>query len=377
MVLFLISSCTESTSHLLREEYETESYMPEIDVPWEYETSNGYMCRSGSVYYINLDSWINYYDVETGKSGVLCGKPECMHKDATCNAYTGVPLGQLQIYEGKIYWLANTTLFRADLDGNHREVVQMVDNMNGLNGRFFLQRGYLYTCIIGQEVVDGQSVSTIRCNQYILGNQDQPAKTLFFEEFKQQANYICRFVGNMMYFLVDTMDTQDIEMPTKEIYLYTYDISEDIWKETWHTTEPWEIYGMCLYEDEITVLSIQTDYMTASHAQVKLTKFDLEGNFMQEAENIELDSGYSTARIVDQYLIAFDYVNGISKYMIYDWEGNYIARGEAGYVANVMGMDENGLFLRSINGVDDRLTLLPMEDLSRAENIIEFAPPML
>ena len=120
IVFFLLPSC-QMVDHHESTQFDTEAYLPGYDVQLAFQSADGQFCSEGSVYYTILNSWIFYYDRESNTSGILCGKPECAHKDASCNAYAGNMMGCIQVYDGQLYWLSGSTLYRMDLDGTNRE----------------------------------------------------------------------------------------------------------------------------------------------------------------------------------------------------------------------------------------------------------------
>ncbi len=52
-----------------------------------------------------FDSFLRYYDKITGESGVLCGKPECLHNDDSCGGLIFRLSKGLCLYDGKLYWV--------------------------------------------------------------------------------------------------------------------------------------------------------------------------------------------------------------------------------------------------------------------------------
>ena len=127
LLMFIgVAGCSTTTNlqnenYLLDEKFDTEAYLPGYDMQLAFQSADGQFCSEGSVYYTILNSWIFYYDRESDTSGILCGKPECAHKDASCNAYAGNMMGCIQVYDGQLYWLSGSTLYRMDLDGTNRE----------------------------------------------------------------------------------------------------------------------------------------------------------------------------------------------------------------------------------------------------------------
>ena len=57
------------------------------DAQSEYATSNGSLCKEGTVYYAAANHRLLYYDEATKTSGLLCGRADCSHDDMNCDAY--------------------------------------------------------------------------------------------------------------------------------------------------------------------------------------------------------------------------------------------------------------------------------------------------
>ena len=77
-------------------------------------------------FYVIQDNCIYFIDSKSGKTVPLCGKPNCKHKDNSCNAYLRVA-HKIQVYDGNIYVVARgveertESLYRMSLDGSKRE----------------------------------------------------------------------------------------------------------------------------------------------------------------------------------------------------------------------------------------------------------------
>ena len=87
--------------------------------------------------YMLIGEFVGYFDAATGESGVLCGRPECTHRDYKCNAYVGSGAISLALYDGKLWWFGNNPqyslvrgiprqngIWRMDPDGTNRELVK-------------------------------------------------------------------------------------------------------------------------------------------------------------------------------------------------------------------------------------------------------------
>ena len=86
-------------------------------------------CKSDGGYYLQNEGYIYYMEAATGRMVLLCGKPECTHRDPmTCNAWANTKF--LTFYDGKLWYTnmdamhgSRLTLCTTDPDGsNHRDV---------------------------------------------------------------------------------------------------------------------------------------------------------------------------------------------------------------------------------------------------------------
>ena len=77
----------------------------------------------------NMDRMqLQYYDKESGVSGVLCPDPACNHDTGDCSAK--IDGSSLSVYDGKFYWVApkgirERALYRSDLSGTNREELRV------------------------------------------------------------------------------------------------------------------------------------------------------------------------------------------------------------------------------------------------------------
>ena len=140
--------------------------------PLDYDVSKSKrynVCGTDEVVYTCADEMIIFFDKASGLSMPLCGKPECSHDDATCNAYAGRKCNALSVYDGKLYWVDDyydtMTVRRCGPDGTNRETVVEANMDHSLSSlvmndrRMFFHRGYLY--VYGSGLVNGKSLSTV------------------------------------------------------------------------------------------------------------------------------------------------------------------------------------------------------------------------
>ncbi len=181
---------TESASgggnYLLDEKFQTETYLSSYDMQNAYARFK-IACESENAYYFKPEQshFIYFYDKETGVVDKLCGRPECSHDTADCNAYLDEQLG-ICCYNQKIYFTKQdkmrSVLYAMNEDGTDLERVQeLQSDMNGWNPMMRIHREYVYTAVIKNEVIDGQESSRVIVQQEILG-QESGETVVVYEE---------------------------------------------------------------------------------------------------------------------------------------------------------------------------------------------------
>ncbi|MBQ4382694.1 MAG: hypothetical protein II794_08170 [Oscillospiraceae bacterium] len=123
------------------------------------ETENAYIGADGQ--------FLHFWDKETGESGILCAKPECLHNGENCGAYYPGYTSSLGFYDGKLYWFQrmppNCGLWRMDPDGTNREFFRPLDRSSlppvGLETRF--HRGKAWFLSASPEVIEGEPQTTL------------------------------------------------------------------------------------------------------------------------------------------------------------------------------------------------------------------------
>lgn len=154
--------------------------LPEYDYDASYEYQMNPMCSTEDALYFAVqfpstdENLLYYMDKATGICGPLCGRPDCTHSDANCNAYMGRQVECLCDYGGRLYWavsgvdgrLLDWQVRSAALDGtDHREgkvlSVDVVGTTRNLCYSFF-HRGCFYMSYLSEDIVDGTAVETAK-----------------------------------------------------------------------------------------------------------------------------------------------------------------------------------------------------------------------
>lgn len=151
----VITDCTKFTPVT-----EDQSYNPETDMP-QGRASGCNLLDMGDIVYILEDSWRLYngalfaFQKATGRAGIACDKPDCLHDTKTvegdCQAnlhMLGLGVSNLQYYKGDFYYiLGGTMLYKMS---PNRETKYKYASLLGEKGfgtqSCQIHRGYIYFC---------------------------------------------------------------------------------------------------------------------------------------------------------------------------------------------------------------------------------------
>ena len=157
---------------------------------------------------------IMYTDKSTGISGPLCGKPECLHSDDTCNAYVDGYCDGLDVYQGKLYWIdASLKIRRMNLDGTDRETVNELDyrecNSNRNNPTTVFHRGYAYFAESNHAaVINGEVAATVTIKAVPVDGGD-PFTVMERAVDGQGPSCLIRLIANDLYIMVYSFNYSD------------------------------------------------------------------------------------------------------------------------------------------------------------------------
>ncbi len=219
--------------------------------------------------------YIHYYDMQTGISGLLCPDPACTHDSGDCFAKME-PNASVSYYDGKLYWVGKDPagdghdryLWRSDITGTNREKLRTISFQDTIlvymPQQYYIHRGNLY--FLGKaNTVDGVETGkrvTLMMAPLEGGGGFTP---LFDETFLGGADATIRFVGNRLYFAVQSFLADGSVNLTITCYDRTDGTSQVLFEQTDITyiagdmwvTEAGEIYMPVLVENVGQVLKLE------------------------------------------------------------------------------------------------------------------------
>lgn len=350
-------------------------YASGIDLEMNFYNSSNVRSIASSkdtYYYLGLRTcYLTAIDKNTGKSSVLCNKPNCLHDKETdptktldCNAFFQ-SYSTIFYFNNKIYVIGNTinpkninkdiySMYEVNLDGSgHKEIL----NFNQSPVSSIIHRGYLY--ISFTDFVEDPSSYTKEKKKdmkyvvyrYDLSKPSKEPKTIFEEKGKYGRVSNLTAIGEKIY-----MDNNNEE----EENTIVYDIKKD------KTYKRKESYTYTVRQND-TLLNLKYDSTTT-----KVTDFD--DNIIDEIPIEKTGVLYCNGEIIaidnkDEYMKAYDSGDKNAKRTItfYDKDGNKIQDVDINnYILPVLGMDKKYLFFYSFdeeNRTEDDLCVIDLSKL--------------
>ena len=254
-----------------------------------YDADNRYMLWEGISFQETEDyffgtvlggEYLHYYDMQTGISGLLCPDPACTHDSGACPARVGIG-ASVSYYNGKLYWVGKDPagggndeyLWRSDITGATREKLRTISFQDMIlvyqPQQYYIHRGNLY--FLGKaNTVDGVETGkrvTLMMAPLEGGGGFTP---LFDETFLGGADATIRFVGNRLYFAVQSFLADGSVNLTITCYDRTDGTSQVLFEQTDITyiagdmwvTEAGEIYMPVLVENVGQVMKLENGAWT-------------------------------------------------------------------------------------------------------------------
>ena len=258
--------------------FDGDTPMPKYDADNRYMLWEGTSFQETENYFFGTglgSEYLHYYDMQTGISGLLCPDPACTHDSGDCPARVGL-CASVSYYDGKLYWVGKDPagggndeyLWRSDITGTNREKLKTISFQDTIlvyqPQQYYIHRGNLY--FLGKaNTVDGVETRkrvTLMMAPLEGGGGFTP---LFDETFLGGADATIRFVGNRLYFAVQSFLADGSVNLTITCYDRTDGTSQVLFEQTDITyiagdmwvTEAGEIYMPVLVENVGKVLKLE------------------------------------------------------------------------------------------------------------------------
>ena len=274
---------TQGSTEVTQGFFDGDASMPEYDADNRYMLWEGLSFQETENYFFGTvlgGEYIHYYDMQTGISGLLCPDPACTHDSGACPARVGIG-ASVSYYNGKLYWVGKDPagggndeyLWRSDITGATREKLRTISFQDMIlvyqPQQYYIHRGNLY--FLGKaNTVDGVETGkrvTLMMAPLEGGGGFTP---LFDETFLGGADTTIRFVGNRLYFAVQSFLADGSVNLTITCYDRTDGTSQVLFEQTDITyiagdmwvTEAGEIYMPVLVENVGQVMKLENGAWT-------------------------------------------------------------------------------------------------------------------
>ena len=283
VVCLMLTACTpgkepQGGTEVTQGFFDGDAPMPEYDADNRYMLWEGLSFQETENYFFGTvlgGEYIHHYDMQTGISGLLCPDPACTHDSGACPARVGIG-ASVSYYNGKLYWVGKDPagggndeyLWRSDITGTNREKLKTISFQDTIlvyqPQQYYIHRGNLY--FLGKaNTVDGVETRkrvTLMMAPLEGGGGFTP---LFDETFLGGADATIRFVGNRLYFAVQSFLADGSADLSITCYDRTEGTSQVLFEQTDITyiagdmwvTEAGEIYMPVLVENVGKVLKLE------------------------------------------------------------------------------------------------------------------------
>ena len=283
VVCLMLTACTpgkepQGGTEATQGFFDGDTPMPEYDADNRYLTSITTCFQEGGNYFFGtglMGEYLHYYDMQTGISGLLCPDPACTHDSDACSAWIG-DIASVSYYDGKLYWVGkdpagggnDSYLWRSDTTGTNREKLKTISFQDTVlvyqPQKYYIHRGNLY--FLGKaDTVDGVQTGKRVSLMTASLEGDGGFTPLFDETFPEGANATVRFVGNRVYFAVQSFQADRSVNLTITCYDRTDGTSQVLCEQTGITyslgdmwvTKAGEVYMPALVENVEKVLKLE------------------------------------------------------------------------------------------------------------------------
>jgi len=210
-----------------------------------------------------------------------------------------------------------------DLSGNNREFVMVVRNLTGMDFKFFIHRGYIYSSVFANKVANGKSSSIFSLYQQILGQTDT-IKEIVTKDVTGAALSYWIIRGNRLYLSLGELASDKMSVQNE---LYCYHIQSGELETLWSDNTDYFISQMTADDTGINMMQDQIITMTESY----FVRFDLESKSMRQllvSQDPHMPAGCFSQDKLMWYGTRFSGEEGKPlQYQILDIEGEPISEG--------------------------------------------------
>lgn len=255
-----------------------------------------------------------YTDVETGLTGVLCGRPECEHKSTDCNGYLGEDVADFAIcagiseFEDKLYYVLNDgvqiSLYQMKKDGSaHRKVRRLsdvADNSFPLSGglQTIVHQGYVFAAGTVTDIVDGKVQIKRKLMAYPLDDLDEELTILSETVDSGYESILMMPAENKLYYGISKTELQEGETESS-FQLMCWDIGNKTSEELFQGSTPDGLYEWA--PDGENFIFTGAEYCGIYRLNLSEGFFETVGYFGGK------ESGFMTEYISDGKIIGFQY----------------------------------------------------------------------
>ncbi len=305
------------------------------------------------------ENGIHYADTLSGISGFLCGKPECRHGGATCNAYLPSDNCEgLSCYDGHLYWVGrdnagNCHVYRSAPDGTDRETVRKLDKelflKPGGYRNVLFHRGYVFLCGQTNQVSDGVPFwgGLVYAAPLSGDGEDTVILDKTCDDPALKCNYAMQAWGGGLYIMEYTWKDS-----VYTLTLYRWDTATQALSTLFTGEIPFTPWEMRVREDGV--------YFSTS-SDGKIYRYSFESKEITLSGDMNANGGdFSMPILGDDRVISFSAPDGeIPVLRVTDFRGTVLYDGEmtvppAGdglRAFSVCGADQTDLYLMALFGI--------------------------
>lgn len=255
-------------------DYTTDSQLVNSLSTW-----NSNIAKSEYGYYILIGKRIYYIEKETMTAVPLCGKPNCMHIDANCNAYVGA-VDSICYSNDYIYFVSvagddqdfeGAYLTKMSVDGSQKENILYMDIYPT---DWIIHRGFFYYSIKKyrfNEYTKLEDINYADCYilRYSTEKSDDESESIYYADEIEKDAQILNLVayGNNLYFELYGMarDNKSVEVrKSVKMNLKDYSVSEMLSPTGYSLSQPMYLDGMLVFssgeKNEDKYLYYKTDF---------------------------------------------------------------------------------------------------------------------